>query len=100
MSTLIKGAKAVQTLARFDTPYLLGDRFSAADVAGAIHFPAVRFLSTNALGCDPLGEVPGLSAYIERMEQRPTLVRIRTDQKADRPLFFAHIAQQMAGGRA
>jgi hypothetical protein len=28
------------------------------------------------------------------MEQRPTLQRIRRDQAADRPLFFAHLKQQ------
>src|SRR5882672_9110881 len=89
-ATMIKGAKAVQKLARFDR-YLLGDRFSAADVAGAIHFPAVRYLSTNVLGCDPLADIPGLPAYLERMEQRPTVQRIRADQNTDRPLFFAHI---------
>jgi len=87
---LEKGAKAVQKLARFDR-FLLGEHFSAADVAGAIHFPAVRFVSSQVLGCDPLGAVPGLTAYIERMEQRPSVQRIRADQNADRPRFFAHI---------
>jgi glutathione S-transferase len=96
-ATLAKGAKAIRALARFDQ-YLLGDQFSAADVAGAIHFPAVRSLSTNVLGCDPLGDVPGLTAYIERMEQRPSLTRIRADQKEDRPKFFAHI-QSLYGTR-
>jgi glutathione S-transferase len=92
-ATLQKGAHAVAALARFDTPFLLGDRFTAADVAGAIHFPAVRYLSTSALQCDPLGDVPGLSAYIDRMEQRPHVQRIRAEQAADRPKFFAHIQQ-------
>jgi glutathione S-transferase len=90
-ATLDKGAKAVGQLARFDTPFLLGERFSAADVAGAIHFPAVRFLSKEVLGCDPLAEVPGLLAYTERMEQRPHVQRIRREQAEDRPKFFAHL---------
>jgi hypothetical protein len=54
----------------------------------------VRALSSGVLECDPLGEIPGLPAYLERMEQRPTLQRIRRDQAADRPLFFAHLKQQ------
>jgi glutathione S-transferase len=94
-ATLNKGANAVERLASFDD-YLLGDRFSAADVAGAIHFPAVRFLSTQVLQCDPLGDVPGLAAYLERMEQRPHVQRIRREQAEDRPKFFAHIKQLYA----
>jgi glutathione S-transferase len=97
-ATLTKGAKAVQKLARFDQ-YLLGDTFSAADVAGAIHFPAVRFVSSNVLGCDPLGDVPGLSAYLDRMEQRPSMQRIRAEQSEDRPKFFAHIQSLYQSGQ-
>jgi glutathione S-transferase len=95
-ATLVKGAKAVSQLARFDQ-FLLGDRFTAADVAGAMHFPAVRFLSTTVLECDPLSEVPGLIGYIERMEQRPHVQRIRREQNEDRPKFFAHIKQLYGG---
>lgn len=92
-TTLSKGAKAVAKLASFEQ-FLLGDTFTAADIAAAIHFPMVRALSSGVLECDPLGEIPGLPAYLERMEQRPTLQRIRRDQAADRPLFFAHLKQQ------
>jgi glutathione S-transferase len=94
-NTLTKGAKAVARLASFEQ-FMLGDRLTAADIAAAIHFPVVRFLSSKVLQCDPLAEVPGLVAYLERMEQRPTLQRIRKDQDADRPLFFAHIQKSMA----
>jgi glutathione S-transferase len=91
-TVLSKGAKAVAQLARFEQ-YLLGDRFTAADVAAAMHFPAVRFISSGVLQCDPLAEVPGLLAYLERIEQRPHVQRIRADQAEDRPKFFAHIKQ-------
>jgi glutathione S-transferase len=91
-ATLSKAAKALTQLARFDQ-YLLGDRFTAADVAAAIHFPAVRFISSGVLQCDPLAEVPGLVGYLERMEQRPHVRRIRAEQAEDRPKFFAHIKQ-------
>jgi glutathione S-transferase len=91
-TTLAKGATAVAQLARFDD-YVLGERFSAADIAAIIHFPVVRFLSTSVLQCDPLGEVPGLMAYLERMEQRPHVQRIRRDNAEDRPKFFAHLKQ-------
>jgi hypothetical protein len=45
----------------------------------------------KVLDFDPLAEVPGLLQYLERMEQRPTVQRIRRDQAADNPAFFAHI---------
>jgi len=89
-TTLNKGAKAVAQLASFDQ-FILGDRFTAADIAAAIHFPVVRIVARKVLDCDPLADVPGLVAYLERMEERPTLQRIRREQTADRPLFFAHI---------
>lgn len=91
-ATLAKGAKAVAKLARFDQ-FILGEQLTAADVAAAIHFPIVRFLSGKVLQCDPLAEIPGLVAYLDRMEQRPTLQRIRKDQEEDRPKFFARIQQ-------
>lgn len=93
--TLTKAAKGVAQLAHFDA-YLLGDTFSAADIAASVHFPVVRFLAAQILQCDPLGEVPGLPAYLERMEQRPHLQRIRRDQAEDRPKFFAHLKQLRA----
>lgn len=91
-ATLSKGAKAVAKLANFEH-FILGDSLTAADIAATIHFPIVRFLSGKILQCDPLGEIPGLVDYLERMEQRPTVQRIRRDQQEDRPKFFAHIQQ-------
>lgn len=92
-ATLEKGAKAIAKLGRFDGYILGGDRFTAADVAATIHFPAVSSIAKTVLGGDPLADVPGLSAYLARMEQRPTVQRVRTDQAADRPKFFAHLQQ-------
>jgi glutathione S-transferase len=98
-ATLAKGTKAIARLANFEQ-FALGDRFTAADIAAAMHFPVVRHIGNSVLQCDPLAEVPGLVAYLERLEQRPTLQRIRRDQAADRPLFFAHIQQQMQRAQA
>jgi len=92
-ATLAKGAQAVAKLARFDG-YLIGDRFGAADIAAVMHFPLVRSIATGVLQWDPLAELPGLPEYLERMEQRPTVQRIRSDQAADRPHFMAHLQQQ------
>ena len=91
-ATLNKGAKALRQLASFDA-FLLGERFSAADIAAVMHLPVVRTLSTKVLQCDPLAEVPGLLAYLQRMEQRPHVQRIRVDQADDMPKFLAHLKQ-------
>lgn len=89
-TVLTKGAKAVTQLASFDK-FILGDRFTAADIAATLHFPLVRTIGRNVLDFDPLADVPGLLQYLERMEQRPTVQRIRKDQAADMPAFIAHI---------
>ena len=89
-ATLSKGAKAMAQLARFE-PFILGERFSAADIAAVIHVPVVRAVASKVLELDPFVAIPGLQPYLERMEQRPTVQRIRADQTADRPAFLAHI---------
>jgi glutathione S-transferase len=96
-ATLAKGARALTQLARFDRAYVLGgDHFTAADIAAAIHLPAISNIAKGVLGEDPLENVPGLSDYLARMKERPTIQRIRRDQKADQPNFYAHIQQQFA----
>lgn len=93
---LVKGTRALTQLARFDREFLCGDRFSAADIAASIHLPTVSNLAKGVFGEDPLADVPGLTDYLARMFQRPTVQRVRADQKADGPLFVAHIQKQLA----
>lgn len=85
-----RGANAVRELAKFDT-FLLGEQFTAADIAGVIHFPVVSHVMKRVLGCDPLAEVPGLSEYVARVSQRPTVQRVRKDQVANHPAFMEHL---------
>jgi glutathione S-transferase len=96
-ATLAKGAHALKQLARFDGYVLGGDRFTAADAAVTIHAPTVSMIAKTALGEDPLANIPGLAEYLARMEQRPTVQRVRTDQRADQPSFYAHIQKQLTG---
>ena len=92
-NALQQGARALGHHARFEAFAMGGEQLTAADLAIAVHVPAVRYISTKLLNCDPLAELPGLTDYLERMEQRPTMQRIRKDQAEDRPKFFAHIKQ-------
>ena len=86
-----KGADALRKLAAFDA-YLIGDRFTAADIAGVVHFPVVRRITKSVLDRDPLGDVPGLSEYVTRLEQRAMVQRVRADQAANYPEFIQHLA--------
>ena len=97
-ATLAKGAHALQQLASFDGYVLGGDRFTAADAAMVMHLPTARNIAKVALGEDPLAGVAGLDAYLARMEARPTVQRVRADQRADQPHFYAHIQKQLTGG--
>jgi len=93
-----KGGRAVAALARFDRPYVLGDAFSAADVAATIHFPMVRNIARGVLQLDPLEGIDGLDAYLARMEARETVKRVRADQNANSPEFMQHIRTHYARG--
>jgi glutathione S-transferase len=97
-SVLQKGGRAVAKLARFDRPYVLGDTFSAADVAAAIHFPMVRNIAKTVLKLDPLEGIEGLDTYLARMEARETVQRVRADQKTNTPEFMEHIRSHYARG--
>jgi glutathione S-transferase len=98
LEVVSKAADAVRQLAAFDT-YLLGEQFTAADIAAVIHFPVVRRITKTVLDRDPLGDVPGLLAYLERLEQRPTVQRVRADQDANYPEFIAHLQSRYGIGR-
>jgi len=90
---LAKGTKALGRLARFDN-YLLGDQFTAADVSCVVHLPTVRRVVHSVLKDDPLAAVPGLDAYLSRMEARGTVQKLRADQNANFPEFIAHIRKR------
>lgn len=95
-STLAKGVRALQHLASFDGYILGGSTFTAADAAAVIHLPLVSQVARNVLGIDPLADVPGLAGYLERMQARETVQRIRADQREDMPKFLTHLKAQRA----
>jgi glutathione S-transferase len=95
----VKGTKALRRLARFDG-YLVGDRFTAADISATVHLPAVRFVLGSTLKEDPLADVPGLADYMARMEDRPAVKKIRADRAANFPEFVAHLRARFARPKA
>jgi len=85
--------KAVEALARLSSfeQFAYGDRFTLADIAAILNLPVVRNVGKKFMGKDPLSEVPGLDAYCRRMEERPNVIKIRTDAVANRPHFMSHL---------
>jgi glutathione S-transferase len=93
--TVAKGTRALLRLTRFDG-YLVGDSFSAADVSAVVHLPTVRRIVGTVLKEDPLAELPGLAAYMTRMDARATVQKIRADHAANFPEFVAYIRTRYA----
>jgi hypothetical protein len=58
----------------------------------------VRIITRSVLKEDPLGAIPGLDAYLSRMEARATVKRLRADQKANFPEFMAHLQNRYGVG--
>lgn len=96
LETVGKGAQALAKLARFDG-FLLGSSFGAADVAVTIHVPAVQNILGTVLKRDPLADVPGLGAYLARMQARPAVQRVRSDHAANFPEFVAFLKSRYSG---
>ena len=99
LDVLNKGAHALRSLAAFDT-FLLGEQFTAADIAGVVHFPVVRRITKAVFDRDPLADVPGLTEYLARLELRTTVQRVRADQAANYPEFVNHIQSHYAASRS
>lgn len=95
-ANLSKGVQALERLAGFDGYILGGSRLTVADVVATIHLPTVRGIAKAVLDEDPLAEVPGLSDYLARMAERPTVRRVSEDRKADLATFYAHLQKLFA----
>jgi glutathione S-transferase len=97
LAELAKGVRVLRARATFDT-FLLGDAFTAADLAGVIHLPTIRHVVGKVLGKDPLADLAGVDEYLARLGERPTVQRVRAAQAADLPAFVKHIQALAAAG--
>lgn len=82
------GLKGLARLLKF-APYALGDHFSAADVVTWPHLQLVSFATQKIYGQDLVAtHVPGIEAYIELIESRPTAQKVSVDRAAALEDFF------------
>jgi glutathione S-transferase len=90
LGALEMGVRALRALASFEQ-FVFGETFTAGDIVALVHLPVVRQVVQKTLGQDPLAGVPGLDEYLERLDQRPTVQRVRADARADFPRFLQHL---------
>jgi len=75
------GLQAAQALARLG-PYMLGDRFSAADCAATCHLMMIRLATQAVYGEDWVAQLwPQACGYLERMAQRPSVATMLAERE-------------------
>ena len=78
---LTRGVRAVRQLARFD-PYLTGSELSIADLFGIYALPIASRVTKRLWDWDLTADLPGAEPWIKAMNTRPSMQRIRADQRA------------------
>lgn len=95
LDVVTKGASAMKKLGRF-APYLTGETPRAVDFAAVLHLPLVSMIMQRVVGSDPLAGEP-FASFLQLMEQRPHVQRVRRDAEANFPEFRAHLRSLYGG---
>lgn len=74
-------------LAQF-SPFMVGDTFTLADCAAAVHLPLVSLATKIIYGQDMLAELP-VKDYLKRMGERPTVQKVNADRKSNTELMLS-----------
>ena len=72
------------------SPYIAGSEFSLADCAAAVHLPMVSNISLAMFGEDLLASLP-IADYLELLESRPSVQKVRAESAANMPEFRAYL---------
>jgi glutathione S-transferase len=90
---LEKNIVAFGQLARFDTPFIAGDRFTLADCAAITHLPLVSNATRITFGRDLVAELlPASRDYLKRMGQRPHVQAVNAERKLSTEKMLARYA--------
>ena len=82
------GLAGLARLASF-SPYVLGERFTAADVLAWVHFTLVSKATQAIYGENLVAKhIPGVAAYLETMGQRPHVQKVAADWDAALKAFL------------
>ena len=80
-ANLVKGVRAVRQNARF-APYIAGPELTFADLFGMYSLPIAARVAKTIWEWDLIAELPGAAEWIKSMNERPSLQKIRADQRA------------------
>lgn len=75
---LVIGLSAIARLAKF-TPFICGERFTAADCVAYVHFTMIKLATETIYGVDLLARlVPHASTFMALMDERPSVRTMMT----------------------
>ncbi len=80
-ANLTRGVRAVRQQARF-APFIAGPELTLADLFGMYSLPIAARAAKTVWDWDLLAELPGAAEWIKSMNERPSLQKIRADQRA------------------
>lgn len=80
-ANLTRGVRAVRQQARF-APFIAGPELTLADLFGMYSLPIAARVAKTVWDWDLLGDLPGAAEWIKSMNERPSLQKIRADQRA------------------
>jgi glutathione S-transferase len=82
------GLKGLARLAKF-TPFIAGDKYSAADCVAWVHFFVVSASSQKIYGTDLVAaHLPDVARYMQLLETRPAIQKVAAERAAAIEAFF------------
>lgn len=86
---LDRGVNALGKRLQF-APYAFGGTFGAADCSVWVHLALISMAVQKIYGEDLLARIPGAKAYMQRIEQRPHVAKVKADRDAAIAALFAN----------
>lgn len=80
-ANLTRGVRAVRQLARF-APFIAGQELTLADLFGIYSLPIAGRVAKTVWEWDLLAELPGAAEWSKSMNERPSMQKIRADQRS------------------
>jgi glutathione S-transferase len=96
---LDKGIAALAPLTKF-SPFVLGDTFTLADCAAAVHMPLIGMTTKIIYGEDLLAAAVPYKDYTKRLAERPAMAKVNADRKENTEVFTAKVRAMVEAGKA
>lgn len=96
---LDKGIAALAPMMKFE-PFVLGNTFTLADCAAAVHLPLVGLTTKIIYGEDLVSAAVPYKDYLKRLAERPAFAKMAADRKENTEAFTAKVRAQVEAGKA